>query len=139
MAPEVIVADEPTAGLDPESTARLLGLLDRLHGSGRTVVISTHDVELALAWADHVLVLRRGELVGAGPPATVFADAALVREARLATPIVLEVYQRLLAAGFPLPDGPPPRTAAQLAGLVAGRSEPDASPGGGTRGEVAPG
>jgi cobalt/nickel transport system ATP-binding protein len=119
MAPEVIVADEPTAGLDPESTARLLGLLDRLHGSGRTVVISTHDVELALAWADHALVLRRGELLGAGPPQAVFADAALVREARLATPIVLEVYQRLLAAGVPLPAGPPPRTAAQLADLVS--------------------
>ena len=106
MAPEVIVADEPTAGLDPELTARLLGLLDRLHGSGRTVVISTHDVELALAWADHALVLRRGALLGAGPPQAVFADAGLVREARLVTPIVLEVYQRLLAAGVPLPPAP---------------------------------
>ena len=120
--PEVIVADEPTAGLDPESTARLLGLLDRLHGSGRTMVISTHDVELALAWADHALVLRRGELLGAGPPQAVFADAGLVREARLVTPIVLDTYLRLRAAGVLLPDGPPPRTAAQLADLVsAGR------------------
>ena len=67
MAPEVIVADEPTAGLDPELTARLLGLLDRLHASGRTVVISTHDVELALAWADHALVLRRGSCWGQDP------------------------------------------------------------------------
>ncbi|HEX2324520.1 MAG TPA: ABC transporter ATP-binding protein [Chloroflexota bacterium] len=128
MAPEVIVADEPTAGLDPESTARLLGLLDRLHGGGRTVVISTHDVELALAWADHALVLRRGELLGAGPPQAVFADAGLVREARLVTPIVLEVYQRLLAAGVALPPGPPPRTAAQLADLVSAGRGGDRAP-----------
>ena len=106
MDPEVIVADEPTAGLDPEFTARLLGLLDRLHANGRTIVISTHDVELALAWADHALVLRRGELLGAGPPEAVFADADLLREARLVTPIVLDVYLRLRAAGVPLPDAP---------------------------------
>ena len=109
MAPEVIVADEPTAGLDPESTARLLGLLDRLHGSGRTIVISTHDVELALAWADHVLVLRRGELLGAGPARRPSSPTPpCCAEARLVTPIVLDTYLRLRAAGVPLLDGPPP-------------------------------
>jgi cobalt/nickel transport system ATP-binding protein len=116
MEPEVVVADEPTAGLDPEATARLMTLLDRLHGTGRTIVISTHDVELALAWADHVLLLRRGELLGAGRPETVFADAALLKEARLVTPIVLETFLRLrdlLDA-----DTAPPRTAEQLADVL---------------------
>jgi cobalt/nickel transport system ATP-binding protein len=118
MDPDVIVADEPTAGLDPEMTARLLDLLNRLHASGRTVVISTHDVELALAWADEALVLRRGQLLGAGAPEQVFADPALLASARLLPPIVLDTYTRLRAAGF-LPDGaPPPRTAAELSDLI---------------------
>jgi cobalt/nickel transport system ATP-binding protein len=118
MDPEVIVADEPTAGLDPEMTARLLDLLNRLHADGRTIVISTHDVELALAWADDVLVMRKGELVGAGAPERVFADAELLRSARLLPPIVLDTFARLQAAGF-LPDGvTPPRTSEALAALV---------------------
>ena len=118
MAPEVIVADEPTAGLDPESTARLLGLLDGLHASGRTMVVSTHDVEMALAWADHALVMRRGSCWGPGRR-RLFADADLVREARLVTPIVLEVYQRLLRGGVPLPPATPAAHRGAVAELVS--------------------
>jgi len=130
MEPEVIVADEPTAGLDPEATARLVGLLDRLHAHGRTIVISTHDVEMALAWADHVLVMRRGELLGAGPPETVFADEDLLKSARLVTPIVLDTFLRLRRLGVLDAAATPPRTAAELADLVAAAvsTEHDAPP-----------
>ena len=83
MEPEVIIADEPTAGLDPEMTTRVLDLLDTLHRTGRSIVISTHDVELALAWADHVIVLRQGRLLAEGRPDAVLADDPLLREARL--------------------------------------------------------
>lgn len=119
MEPDVIIADEPTAGLDPEMTARLLDLLNRLHESGRTVVISTHDVELALAWADYAFVLCRGELLGMGVPEAVFGEARLLREARLVSPIVLDAFTRLREHG--LLDGADraPRTAEQLADLVA--------------------
>ena len=51
------------AGLDPEATARLVDLFDELNANGRTIVISTHDVELALAWADEVIVMRAGEVI----------------------------------------------------------------------------
>jgi cobalt/nickel transport system ATP-binding protein len=119
MEPEVIVADEPTAGLDPEATARLVELLDRLHAGGCTIVISTHDVEMALAWADHVLVMRRGELLGAGPPEVVFADEDLLKSARLVTPIVLDTFLRLRHLGVLDAAARPPRTAAELVDLVA--------------------
>jgi cobalt/nickel transport system ATP-binding protein len=118
MDPELIVADEPTAGLDPEATARLLDLLNRLHAGGRTIVISTHDVELALAWADTVLVLRKGELLAHGTPERVFSNVDLLRSARLLPPIVLETFERLHDAGFLPEDAPPPRTAAELADLI---------------------
>lgn len=120
MDPAVIVADEPTAGLDPESTARLVHLLDRLHRAGRTVVISTHDVELALAWADEVLLLRAGQVAAAGPPQTVFADAALIASCRLVPPIVLDVFTRLREHGLIADTAQAPRTAAGLADLLAG-------------------
>ncbi|HEV2126270.1 MAG TPA: ATP-binding cassette domain-containing protein [Chloroflexota bacterium] len=118
MDPEVIVADEPTAGLDPEMTARLLDLLNQLHASGRTLVISTHDIELALAWADHVFVLRRGQLIASGRPEQVFCDRELLRSARLLPPIVLDTFARLQAQGLIPTDASPPRTAADLADLI---------------------
>ena len=118
MDPEVIVADEPTAGLDPEMTARLIELLNRLHDSGRTIVISTHDLDLALAWADDAFVLRRGELIMRGRPEEILADAEQLRSARLRPPIVLETFNRLRAAGAIPSDSAAPRSASELAALV---------------------
>ena len=118
MDPEVIVADEPTAGLDPEMTARLLDLLNRLHDSGRTIVISTHDLDLARAWADEAFVIRRGELLMQGRPQDILADAEQLRAARLRPPIILDTFARLRAAGAVPLDAPAPRTAIELAALV---------------------
>ncbi|HEU5317117.1 MAG TPA: ABC transporter ATP-binding protein [Chloroflexota bacterium] len=121
MDPEVLVADEPTAGLDPEMTLRLLSLLNALHRSGRTVVLSTHDLELAYAWADVALVLRRGELVADGTPARVFQDEELLRRAGLVQPLVLQTFTRLEAAGYFPPGLPAPHSPAELAALVLGQ------------------
>ena len=118
MDPEVIVADEPTAGLDPEMTARLIELLDQLHAAGRTIVISTHDLDLALAWADEAFVLSRGERLMHGRPQDILADAEQLRTARLRPPIVLDTYARLVTAGVIARQSPPPRTAAELAELI---------------------
>lgn len=118
MDPEVIVADEPTAGLDPEMTTRLLDLLNRLHESGRTIVISTHDLELAYAWADVAFVLKRGEILSQGSCAHVFEDAALLRSARLVQPLILDTFKRLQTSGLFPEDTAPPRTPEQLAALV---------------------
>ena len=118
MDPEVIVADEPTAGLDPEMTARLVELLNRLQESGRTIVISTHDLDLALAWADDAFVLRRGELLMRGQPQDILADAEQLRSARLRPPIVLETFNRLRADGAVPLGAPAPRSATQLAELI---------------------
>ena len=59
MEPEVLVMDEPTAGLDPQMSLELMELAEQLHHSGTTVVISTHDVDLAYAWADEIHVLLK--------------------------------------------------------------------------------
>jgi hypothetical protein len=66
-------------------------------------------------------VLRRGELLAAGQPTDVLRDQEVVRAARLVQPIVLETFGRLVDAGVLDGLGPPPRTAAELAELVAAR------------------
>ena len=59
MRPEVLVMDEPTAGLDPQMALELMELAEQLHNNGTTIVISTHDVDLAYAWADEIHVRSR--------------------------------------------------------------------------------
>jgi energy-coupling factor transport system ATP-binding protein len=66
-APEVLLLDEPTRGLDYQAKQALLGILRTLVGEGCSVLVATHDVEFVAAVADRVLVLAEGELVADGP------------------------------------------------------------------------
>ena len=72
MGPEVLVLDEPTAGLDPHARFELVGLVGRLKGSGMTVVFVSHDLDEVAEVADRVCVLEGGEVRSVGPPAEVF-------------------------------------------------------------------
>ncbi|MEJ5363789.1 MAG: ABC transporter ATP-binding protein [Desulfosoma sp.] len=68
MDPQVVLFDEPFTHLDWDGACALLCAMKRLKDEGRTVVVSTHDVEKVIAHVDRVLVLREGTLVRSGPP-----------------------------------------------------------------------
>lgn len=85
MRPEVLLLDEPTAGLDPAASRNLLDTLDRLHATGVAVVMATHDVDVAWSFSTRAAVLADGRLT-VGPSESVLLDADLVRGARLALP-----------------------------------------------------
>ncbi|MFD7595681.1 ABC transporter ATP-binding protein [Kitasatospora sp. NPDC059812] len=70
-APRVVLLDEPTRGLDYHAKEALTGIVDALAAEGRTVVVSTHDVEFVAAAADRVVVMAEGEIVADGPTAEV--------------------------------------------------------------------
>lgn len=95
MRPDILVLDEPTAGLDPHGVTHLLGALEQLHDGGATLVFSTHDAELAYAWADEVGVFHEGTVLRQGAAAAVLADRELLRRARLRPPLLLEVAEAL--------------------------------------------
>lgn len=84
MAPDVLVLDEPSSGLDPAARRRLIALLAAFH---HTRVIATHDLDLVLDVCDRVLVLREGALVADGAPAAIFADPALLARCSLEPPL----------------------------------------------------
>lgn len=118
MAPEVLLLDEPTAGLDPEQTRRVVGILDELSRAGRTLVLATHDVDLAYAWADTVYIFGRGRVLAKGAPETVFADAALMERASLRRPLLFTLYEALRGRGLVPSDVPVPRSIEELLGFL---------------------
>ncbi|MFG3492287.1 energy-coupling factor ABC transporter ATP-binding protein [Streptomyces sp. NPDC047972] len=113
MRPRVLIMDEPTAGLDPHGQERLLDALGRLREGGTTVLMATHDVDLALRWADEAAVLAPSGL-RTGPVAELLADDVLLAEARLRRPWGTAVARLLRGHGL-LPEGAAePRTPEEL-------------------------
>lgn len=100
MEPEVIVLDEPTANLDPKHTGIIMNILTELNREGRTIIISTHDLEIVLSWADYLFVLKDGRLLAEGIPAEIFANEAVLQEAELEKPLLWTIYQELLGKGY---------------------------------------
>ena len=100
MRPEVIVLDEPTAGLDPLSSARILELIMKMNRElGITMLLSTHDVDVVPYFAERVFVLHHGKLEADGSPEAIFNDPELLRKAHLRLPRVAEVFEMLQQEG----------------------------------------
>jgi cobalt/nickel transport system ATP-binding protein len=103
MRPEVLILDEPSAGLDTQGVESLLGVLEERHAAGTTLIMATHDVDLACAWADEVAVLRMGRVEKQGSVEEVLSDRHLMRTSDLRAPLVFEIAARLISQGH-LPD-----------------------------------
>jgi cobalt/nickel transport system ATP-binding protein len=88
MQPEILVLDEPTAGLDPVATRQLLDTLTRLSVRGVQIVFSTHDTDLAYAFADELVLLRDGRVVAHGEVDRIGADSAAFALALLEPPFL---------------------------------------------------
>ncbi len=86
IEPDVIVIDEPTTGLDWIGTQKMMKLITRLHNHGHTVLIITHDMQLAADYAGRVLILNRGELIADGHPEDIFMQFELLEQASLIPP-----------------------------------------------------
>ena len=100
MKPEVMVLDEPTAGLDPQGVRGLSKLLKELNDEGITIIISTHEVDLVPNYAKRVFVLVDGLLIAEGTPKEIFAQPEILDKANLEVPIVTELFQKLEKEGF---------------------------------------
>lgn len=96
METEVIIFDEPTACLDPVSAAMLEDVLGRLQEAGKTILLSTHDIDFAYRFAERILVFSNGKIIGDGTPQEIFQKKEILAEANLKKPMLLEVYEMLL-------------------------------------------
>ncbi len=103
MQPEILVLDEPTAGLDASMQEELTAILDQLHTAGMTTIIATHDLDFAYGWADDVIVLQSGQLLAHGIPEEILLRED-VRSALGATPLVADITRSLSLIGIDLRD-----------------------------------
>ena len=100
LEPEVLVLDEPTAGLDPQGRVQLLDHLRALHSAGMTLVIVSHNMEELAVLCDRLYVLSQGRTVMSGTPAAVFSQAARLQELNLDVPDVTHLTNRLIEEGL---------------------------------------
>jgi cobalt/nickel transport system ATP-binding protein len=96
MRPPLILLDEPTASLDPASANHLVDLIRHLNSHhGYTLVMVTHDVNVAAAIAKRIVILNQGEIVADGTPGDILTDKDLLETARLEPPILTRLFQEL--------------------------------------------
>lgn len=99
MQPELVVLDEPMAGLDAAMQKELAAVLDHLHESGITVIIATHDLDFAYGWADKAIVLKSGQMLAHGDAADVLLQPDVQVELG-AAPLVADIAASLALTGM---------------------------------------
>ena len=102
MEPEVLVLDEPMAGLDPAARRDFLGLIRRLHDEGLTVVMVSHSMDDLANCCDRIVVMNEGAVFAEGAPAQVFAHADELKSVGLGVPAAQRMALTLAKAGVPL-------------------------------------
>jgi len=103
MAPEVLVLDEPTAGLDWRATRRMCEVFLRLQEQGKTLVLITHDMDLVAELATHVVVLRQGQVQLQGHARQVLSNPDFPRLSALEPPASIRFVRALAALGAAVP------------------------------------
>lgn len=100
MKPEIMILDEPTAGLDPDGVEKVLNIMNQLNKEGMTLIISSHDIDMISKYADKIFILYNGEIIESGNKNKIFSDMELLKKAHLRTPITTEILYNLKESGL---------------------------------------
>ncbi|MBP9623695.1 MAG: energy-coupling factor transporter ATPase [Streptococcus sp.] len=100
MEPNVLVLDEPTAGLDPAGRQELMNIFKQLHANGMTIVLVTHLMDDVANYADWVYVMEKGKLIRSGKPRDVFQEVEFLETIKLGVPKITKFAANLERRGF---------------------------------------
>ena len=106
MQPEILILDEPTAGLDPRGRKELMTLFKQLHDSGMTIVLVTHLMDDVADYATYAYLLEKGQIVAQGSPVDLFQDVAFLEEKQVGVPKITKFAYQLQKRGLSLPSLP---------------------------------
>lgn len=102
MKPEVLVLDEPLAGLDPAGRHEIMNIITTLHRSGKTIVMVSHSMDDIAEVADSLVVMNNGEIYLTGTPAQIFSDQTRLTDVGLDVPEATKYYRELTERGWEL-------------------------------------
>ena len=100
LQPDILVLDEPTAGLDPVGTKEMLSLFKSLNEKGTTIILVTHDMNIVFEYASDVIVMDDGHIIKQASPSELFLEN--VEKYSLETPMLAKVVQKLISKGYKL-------------------------------------
>ena len=102
MNPDILILDEPTAGLDPQGTKEMMDLFKRINKMGKTVIIVTHDMNHVLQYCDHVIVMNEGKVEKKGTVKEIFQNSDYLNHLGIDLPLITNLIIDLNKKGFHL-------------------------------------
>ena len=106
MKPEVLILDEPTAGLDPKAHKDVLEMIQKIHETQKNItILVSHNMNDIAKLVDRVLVMEKGKIAMEGTPRQVFSQAQKLKKMGLALPQALEMMNKLRNRGFDIKEG----------------------------------
>lgn len=118
MNPEIVLMDEPAAALDPKHSQVVENLIQMLCDRGITVIISTHDVDYALEWADRVILFDHGQVAEVGTPQEIFRNIPLLTKTNQVQPKVMQLFDTLVRNKIVPETLPVPRNVQELQSYI---------------------
>ena len=100
MHPDIVILDEPAAALDAKHADMMNRIVERMSGDGITVLMSTHDIDYALSWADEIVLMHEGKILMKGDPVTVCTNQEALKLTNQREPAVLKLYRQLTGNGI---------------------------------------
>lgn len=100
MDPDILVLDEPTAGLDPQGANEMMALFKKINQMGKTVILVTHEMDYVLQYCEQAVVMQDGKIVYQGEPGGLFANQELLKQVDIRAPQIIQLAQQLQAQGF---------------------------------------
>jgi energy-coupling factor transport system ATP-binding protein len=98
--PQVLVLDEPTAGLDPQGEKEMMALFRKIYEAGTSVVLVTHNMDIVLSYVDEVCVMSHGQLIRDTTPLELFQDLAFLKDSAIEPPLVFKTAEDLILKGM---------------------------------------
>ncbi len=118
MHPQVLIMDEPTAGLDPQMAYEVMEIAEQLCVNGVTVIMASHDNNLIYSWADDIHVMQNGKCVYSGAPEQFYGDKVAVYQAGLLAPSAFLMNEGLSSIGI-VDREPYPKTETEVSAKIA--------------------
>ncbi|MDE5617473.1 MAG: ATP-binding cassette domain-containing protein [Ureaplasma sp.] len=94
--PEILVFDEPTAGLDPAGEKEILNIIEQAKKFGKTIIVISHNMDHVLEIADNVVLMNEGEIIKTGSPYEIFTDNKLLDELQINPPMIISTINKMV-------------------------------------------